>query len=123
MSNLVSGNGFNRTYRKKSDGFLHLNNYSHSMRSGMAGVIYERLLTKNQQDNVQEFLFDLAEAEQLNFKHNVWRFDIDFLNKEFKRIVYGYLQLVRKQSSVLFSMAATKEIMDLEDPLPKLRFK
>lgn len=123
MSNLVSGNGFKRTYRKKSDGFLHLNNYAHSMRSGMAGVIYERMLTKSQQDNVQEFLFDLAEARQVMFKHNVWRFDIDFLNKEFKRIVYGYLQLIRKQPSVLFAMASSKEIMDLEDPLPKLRFK
>lgn len=120
--------------RSLPDGFLHLNNYSHSLRSGMAGVMFERVFTPQQRETVCELLRELATEEMarsvdfkqlFHFKHGVYRFEKDFLDQNFKGMVYGYMKLVHKSASALMAMAVTGEIIELyqNNGIPKVRFK
>lgn len=123
--------------RQLPDGYLHLNNFSHSVKSGMAGVIFERVLTAPQQSTFEEILMHLAGsiADQaklpitMYFKKTskgVVRFNKKFLIAHFKRTFYGYMNLVRKQGASLLAVAATNELLDLYadgQGIPTVRFK
>lgn len=120
--------------RSLPDGYLHLNNFAHSLRSGMAGALYERMMTKKQQRTVDELMLELATQEMarqaefkqlFHFKHGVYRFDKDFLDANFKALVYGYLRLIRQSASGMAAMAVTGEIIELTQNggIPKVRFK
>lgn len=118
------------------DGFLHLNNFAHSTKSGIAGALYERVFTKRQQETFIKLLVELATQEikampnetfvQLyHIKHGAYRFHKDFLIKHFKGMIYGYLKLVRASGSNMAAMAVTREVIDLyqSNSIPKVRFK
>ncbi|WP_155499996.1 hypothetical protein [Pseudomonas chlororaphis] len=110
--NRAQGNG-----RAKPDGFLHLNNYSHVRQSGLAGVLYERLMTEKQQELVELTLIELAtpqvgcelSREVCHFKHEVWRFRKDFLNEHFKSVVYSVFRSIKKSPAQEISMAISRE--------------
>lgn len=113
--NRAQGNG-----RAKPDGFLHLNNYSHVRQSGLAGVLYERLMTEKQQELVELTLLELA-ANQVavtenyaHFKHDVWRFKKSFLKDHFIHVVYSVFRSVRKSAAQEVSMAISREELQSE---------
>lgn len=98
--------------RSMPDGRLHLNNYAHIRASGLAGFLYERIFTERQQEIVGCALLEIAEAyspDVVHFKHNVWRFDKEFLKENFQPVVYGACRLFRKSPALLASLAITNE--------------
>lgn len=107
--NRAQGNG-----RAKPDGFLHLNNFSHVPRSGLAGAIYERVMTEKQRELVELTLLELAQGsgDKFHFKHNVWRFRKDFLIEHFSHVVYSVMRSIRKSASQEVSIAVAREELD-----------
>lgn len=104
---LAQGNG-----RAKPDGFLHLNNYSHVRQSGLAGVLFERLMTDKQRELVELTLLELCICSSKNvsmFKHDVWRFHKDFLHEHFKSVVYSVYRSIKKSPAQEISMAISRE--------------
>lgn len=101
-------------FRKKPDGYLHLNNYSHVKASGLAGVLYERVFTERQQEIVEKALIEIAKGEECHFNevHNAWRFRKEFLHANFKGVVYGTVRLLRKSAAQMMSMAIVGEELD-----------
>jgi len=119
-------------YRSKPDGFLHMNNYAHSVKSGIAGVLFERIMTTQQRNSIEELLREVALVEMarsgtplFHFKHNVYRFEKEFLHANFKRMVYAYLKLTKKSASTMLAMAATGELIEVcqNGGIPQIRFK
>ena len=114
----AQGNG-----REMPDGYLHLNNYSHVMASGIAGSIFERVMSKRQQEIVERILLErcghnVLSAEPVDglnviFKHNVYRFRKTFLHENFKDVVYATLKASKKPAGQVLSMAATKELLEV----------
>lgn len=99
------GNG-----RAKPDGFLHLNNFSHVKQSGLAGVLYDRVMTEQQQELVELTLLELSQGSEFaHFKHEVWRFDKKFLRDHFKSVVYSVYRSIRKSPAQEVSMAISRE--------------
>lgn len=107
-------------YRSKPDGYLHLNNFSHSTKSGLAGSLFERVFNSKQRETIEAILLELANQEMArqavfkqlyHYKHNVYRFDKQFLVDNFQRIVYGYCKITRLGASSLMAMAVTGEII------------
>ncbi|WP_426101444.1 hypothetical protein [Pseudomonas sp. PSPC3-3] len=113
--NRAQGNG-----RAKPDGFLHLNNFSHVRQSGLAGVLYERLMTVKQQELVELTLLELAATQAAttesyaHFKHEVWRFKKSFLKDHFVHVVYSVFRSVRKSPAQEISMAISREELQSE---------
>lgn len=97
--------------RSKPDGFLHLNNYSHVRQSGIAGILYERLMTDKQRELCELTLLELAQGSQVqpHFKHDVWRFPKTFLNLHFKSVVYSVYRSIKKSPAQEISMAISRE--------------
>lgn len=102
-------------FRKKPDGYLHLNNYSHVKASGLAGVLYERVFTERQQEIVEKALIEIAKGEDCHFNeaHNAWRFRKEFLHENFKGVVYGTVRLMRKSAAQMMSMAIVGEELNV----------
>ncbi|MDF2397080.1 hypothetical protein GWQ44_16155 [Pseudomonas sp. 3MA1] len=99
------GNG-----RAKPDGFLHLNNYSHVNASGLAGVLYDRVMTDKQRELVELTLLELSQGSDVaHFKHDVWRFSKKFLHEHFKSVVYSVYRSIRKSPAQEVSMAISRE--------------
>lgn len=109
-------------FRKLPDGYLHLNNYSHSAKSGLAGSLYERVMNDRQRKLVLNCLLEIAEKEQPKdtskviwmFKHDTYRFDKEFLHEHFKAVVYGCYKFIYKMPASEISMAVVKEQMLVE---------
>lgn len=102
---LAQGNG-----RSKPDGFLHLNNYSHVRQSGLAGVLYERLMTDKQRELCELTLLELAQGSLVaHFKHDIWRFSKSFLHTHFKSVVYSVYRSIKKSPAQEISMAISRE--------------
>ena len=116
-------------YRKKPDGYLHLNNYSHTKASGIAGILFERVFTERQQDIVEKTLIELANPkvlsgeansdEQVIFKHDCYRFRKGFLQANFKQVVYGTVRLLKKSAAQLMSMAVVAD--EINTPVVRVR--
>lgn len=110
--NLAQGNG-----RAKPDGYLHLNNYSHVRQSGLAGVLYERVMTEKQRELVELTLLELGSTgyfEPYHFKHEFWRFKKGFLNEHFKSVVYSVYRSIRKSAAQEVSLAISREELQEE---------
>lgn len=109
--------------RAKPDGYLHLQNYSVTRAAGMAGALFNHLLTKRQEEIVEAALLELAqkqspEAKAIRpvaiFKHDCWRFDKDFLHVAFKPVVYGTFKLIRQNASERMAIAINREYLQVD---------
>lgn len=102
--------------RSLPDGFLHLNNFSHVRQSGIAGCLFERVFTERQQEIVESALRLLArdDPKLVHHKHNVWRFNKEFLIENFAATVYGACRLLRKQPAAMMSVAMTHEELNVK---------
>lgn len=108
--------------RSKPDGFLHLNNFCHSVKSGLAGCMFERVFTDKQRTTIESILIELASQEMaravdfkqlFHYKHNVYRFEKEFLIQNFQRVVYGYCKITRLSASATMALAVTGEIIEV----------
>lgn len=102
--------------RKLPDGFLHLNNYSHTRSSGIAGSLYERVFNEKQQEIVESALLDLCRGDEslVHFKHGVYRFDKWFLQENFQSVVYGTCDLIRRTPQHMISHAAVVDALKVK---------
>lgn len=81
--------------RSNPDGFLHIQNFTVTKASGMAGCVYVHIMTDNERTAVEALLVAKAEAleeitgiEVCHFKHGVWRFKKSFLKEAFAKAVH-----------------------------------
>lgn len=81
--------------RSLPDGFLHIQNFTVTKASGMAGCVYVHILTDNERTTVENLLVAHAQVletkldrEICHFKHGQWRFDKRFLKENFKKVVH-----------------------------------
>lgn len=84
--------------RSLPDGFLHIQNFTVTKASGMAGCVYVHILDDHQREIVEGILIERAVAEvtawgrpidsQHHFKHGQWRFAKQFLKAHFKQAVH-----------------------------------
>lgn len=89
--NLAQGNT-----RAMPDGFLHIQNFTVTKHSGMAGVVYTHILDDHQRELVQGLLIERAISfgnldgqEHHHFKHGCWRFRKEFLKGNFREVVHA----------------------------------
>lgn len=89
--NLAQGNT-----RSLPDGFLHIQNFTVTKHSGMAGVVYIHVLDAHQRSLVEGLLIERAISfslldgqERHHFKHGCWRFHKDYLKENFKEVVHA----------------------------------
>ena len=82
-------------FRSMPDGFLHIQNFTVTKASGMAGCVYVHILTDNERTAVEALLVAKAQAleeisgvEVCHFKHGVWRFKKSFLKEAFAKAVH-----------------------------------
>lgn len=82
--------------RQAPDGFLHIQNFTVTKHSGMAGVVYTHILDDHQRSLVEGLLIERAisdgnhkDVELHHFKHGVWRFRKDWLKKVFREVVHA----------------------------------
>lgn len=108
--------------RAKPDGYLHLQNYSVTRASGMAGALFNYLMTPRQEEIVEAALLELAQKQDFKvnprpvaiFKHDCWRFDKDFLALTFKPVVYGTFKLIRQNASERMAVEINREYLQTE---------
>lgn len=115
--------------RSKPDGFLHLWNFAATKGSGLAGALFNYVMTKRQQGIVEAALIELAEKQAqrdspefqpvnaemyAHYKHEVWRFRKDFLLSNFKPVVYGTFKLFRRNASELMAIEINREYLQTE---------
>lgn len=108
--------------RALPDGYLHLQNYSVTRASGMAGALYNYIMTSRQCEIVEAALLELVQKQDLKtnprpvaiFKHDCWRFDKAFLSVAFKPVVYGTFKLIRKNASEQMAIAINREYLQTE---------
>lgn len=87
--------------RSMPDGFLHIQNFTVTRHSGIAGLVYTSILDQNQKSVVEGALIELAivKAEQgaplHHYKHETWRFRKDFLKKHFKSVVHACTKVMQ----------------------------
>lgn len=87
--------------RSLPDGFLHIQNFTVTKASGMAGCVYVHILDDHQRHVVESILIEHACAREEraarngneflclhHFKHGHWRFDKRFLNDAFKSAIH-----------------------------------
>lgn len=81
--------------RSMPDGFLHIQNFTVTKASGMAGCVYIHMMTDNERTAVEallvskaEVLQDLSGIEVCHFKHGQWRFRKGFLKENFAKAVH-----------------------------------
>lgn len=86
--------------RSLPDGFLHIQNFTVTKASGMAGCVYVHVMTDNERTAVEAVLVSRAEAlqeisgvEVCHFKHGVWRFRKSFLKENFVKVVHTTTRL------------------------------
>lgn len=92
--------------RRLPDGLLHLQNFTVTKHSGMAGFIFAKVMTKAQQDIVELCLIEqLTKNGYCNWgptsvtwneAHGCHRFPKGFLKARFKPTVYLVMKALRK---------------------------
>jgi len=115
--------------RSKPDGFLHLWNFAATKGSGLAGALFNYVMTNRQRGIVEAALIELAEKQAqrdttefkpvntemfAHYKHEVWRFRKDFLLSNFKSVVYGTFKLFRRNASELMAIEINREYLQTE---------
>lgn len=88
--------------RQAPDGFLHIQNFTVTKHSGMAGVVYTHVLNEDQRALVEGLLVQRAvtlelttSLEHFHFKHGVWRFRKEFLKNNFKEVVHATTKIMQ----------------------------
>lgn len=92
--------------RALPDGFLHIQNFTVTKASGMAGCVYVHVLDDHQRHVVESILIERACALEEaagpewteaahHFKHGVWRFRKSFLKQNFKSVVHEATKAMR----------------------------
>lgn len=106
--------------RSKPDGFLHLWNFAATKGSGLAGALFNYVMTDRQRSIVESALIELADkqdsqdpegAPTVHFKHDAWRFRKVFLRDNFKEVVYGTFKLFRRNASELMAIEINREYL------------
>lgn len=94
--------------RSMPDGFLHIQNFTVTKHSGMAGVVYIHLMTKEQQEIVESLLVERATVleaiaedvgvphEVVHVKHGCFRFRKEFLKENFREVVHAVTKITRQ---------------------------
>lgn len=110
--------------RAKPDGYLHLQNFSVTKASGMAGALFNYVMEPRQKEIVEAALLELAQKQDLNThprpvaafnaEHDCWRFDKSFLAVAFKPVVYGTYRLIRRNASEQMAIAINREFLHTE---------
>ncbi len=104
-------------FRSKPDGYLHLWNFAATKASGLAGALFNYVMTQRHREIVESALIELAEKQtdkglaQFNDDHEVWRFRKEFLKANFKPVVYGTFKLIRKNASELMAIEINREYL------------
>jgi hypothetical protein len=88
--------------RQAPDGFPHIQNFTVTKHSGMAGVVYTHILDDHQKGLVEGLLIERAISlsercggEYHHFKHGVWRFNKQFLKNNFKEVVHATTKIMQ----------------------------
>lgn len=115
--------------RSKPDGFLHLWNFSATKSSGLAGALFNYVMTARQRDIVESALIELADKysqqdssefnpadpeKYAHYRHETWRFRKDFLREHFKPVVYGTFKLFRRNASELMAIEINREYLQTQ---------
>lgn len=117
--------------RSKPDGYLHLWNFAATKGSGLAGALFNYVMTDRQRGIAESALIELAEKQALldahnhwptpvtaeqyvHFKHECWRFRKEFLQEHFKSVVYGTFKLFRRNASELMAIQINREYLQTE---------
>ena len=102
--NLAQGNT-----RSLPDGFLHIQNFTVTKHSGMAGAVFTHILDDHQKSLVEGLLIERAITASLvdgedrhHFKHGVWRFRKEFLKNNFKEVVHATTKITRQPVIEIF---------------------
>lgn len=84
--------------RQSPDGFLHIQNFTVTKASGIAGAVWAYLLTPNQQEIVGLLLLERAKSREahkglpedtlVHWHHGTYRFRKDFLKANFSTAVH-----------------------------------
>lgn len=84
--------------RQAPDGFLHVQNFTVTKSSGMAGCVWAFILTEAQREIVELVLVERAQFRErhkgfdpetlVHHKHGSFRFRKDFLKDHFKEVVH-----------------------------------
>lgn len=100
--------------RSKPDGFLHIQNFTVTKSAGMAAVVYTHILNKDQQELVEDLLWEraiqleaLAESvgvhrEVCHVRHGSMRFAKSFLKENFREVVHATTKIMRNQTIETF---------------------
>ncbi|WP_181109733.1 hypothetical protein [Pseudomonas oryzihabitans] len=109
--------------RSKPDGFLHLWNFAATKASGLAGALFNYVMTERQREIVETALIELADKagpDVCHFRHETHRFTKGFLKENFKAVVYGCFKLFRRNASELMAIEINREYLQTE--AAKVRF-
>lgn len=112
--------------RSKPDGYLHLWNFAATKSSGLAGALFNYVMTERQREVVETALIERAEKQVTtgeplwHERHETSRFRKDFLMDQFKPVVYGTFKLFRRNASELMSIEINREYLQTE--AAKVRF-
>ncbi|WP_087502359.1 hypothetical protein [Pseudomonas sp. SID14000] len=121
--------------RSAPDGFLHLWNFAATKGSGLAGCLFNYVMSARQKDIVESALLEIADKQAqtdspegrpydpelyAHFKHETWRFQKGFLLANFKAVVYGSFKLFRRNASEQMAIEINREYLQTE--VAKVRF-
>lgn len=104
--------------RRLPDGLLHLQNFTVTKHSGMAGFLFAKVMTKAQQEIVELCLIQKltrpgyfgVKPETWNEAHGCHRFPKGFLRAQFKPTVYAVYYALGKNAVDEMSSMVCKEI-------------
>lgn len=89
--------------RSLPDGFLHIQNFTVTKHSGMAGVVYTHILDDNQRELVQALLMERARVIEdtdgnllFHVKHGTVRFQKAFLKAHFREVVHAFTKITQQ---------------------------
>ncbi|WYW00468.1 hypothetical protein Roomu1_00017 [Pseudomonas phage vB_PpuP-Roomu-1] len=114
-------------HRSKPDGFLHIQNFTVTKASGMAGAIYAYVLDEHQQHAVECLLVERAIALEEaagpewagaahHFKHGQWRFRKAFLKENFKYVLHDATRVMATPVMIRFEQKVVAEREALFNP-------
>lgn len=111
--------------RSAPDGYLHLWNFAATKGSGLAGALFNYVMTERQRGIAESALIELAEKVDaleanetkeptVHFRHECWRFRKEFLQAHFKSVVYGTFKLFRRNASEMMAIEINREYLQTE---------
>lgn len=110
--------------RRLPDGLLHLQNFTVTKHSGMAGFLFAKVMTKAQQEIVELCLiqkltkgsycgYQHLNATTWNEAHGCHRFPKGFLKAQFKQTVYAVYSALGKDAVAEMSCMVRAEIREV----------